>query len=730
MVALRLVVVALVVAAHVHRGEAGCNIVPFSMNVPTSRFHSTRGALQSPFLIPNERLLIERRPCDKPPNATFPALADVRIVLMLQAPTGQPRAFVLKQGVDGPCNPPDAFTTACGQGVASTRVATCLSVNDLKVTGGNVVDVNLPVFDPTLAPILATGGRVVVAVADQSQKGTDLCTALSDYDKSCTKAIQAVTDLPACIDGFVVPSQPGQECAATEPNDVFAGPTLLPPANDSFASCATELGGDFCAPPATKPLSEFRYALDANGNILVPVDWQNSEKACPSNCSKLRIQAELLPPVPLDLPDNRVDAPLRNYWLQSYTMQGGPNDPDFAKMQFPADNTRGFYGTSDVAKSVLRFRSGLTMCPGTQKGCEGKNACGTGVACESRCPTDYTQTCGPAKRCPQNGVCGKAHDHFQNFIDGRWRLDRVTPKPSFCEDDPGRSCHAPADCSANVDCVSYRLTLGGCDCTKNVLSGAVVPTFAPAPLIRPVLGRLTVPPTAAGIVSATSLDEQWLAVIVPRSAVQDASRLPESCRAAAGSQLLAMANRNDCGAAATCRLECAALDRGELLDQLAMVESQARFLQLPPGADGVRRSGRAQSCFARLFGWAHATEAAPSSLPALGLVDARHPAVVTKVPDVVVPATSPAYDPMVVASGGATRFRIRAGQCVRDGRILGIPSLCHPDGGECPSWSHCEPADVAIVLDLSEDRDDDGIPDRLDPFVEGKRVAQRTAVKH
>ena len=62
----------------------------------------------------------------------------------------------------------------------------------------------------------------------------------------------------------------------------------------------------------------------------------------------------------MDLPDNRTDVPSRNDWLRSYTMDGGKNDPEFAKLDFPADGTRAFWGTTDEPKSVLRFERRLT----------------------------------------------------------------------------------------------------------------------------------------------------------------------------------------------------------------------------------------------------------------------------------------------------------------------------------------------------------------------------------
>src|SRR6185436_210398 len=103
----------------------------------------------------------------------------------------------------------------------------------------------------------------------------------------------------------------------------------------------------------------------------------------------------------------------RNDWLRSYTMGGGKNDPEFAKDDYPPGDTRGFWGTTDQPKSVLRFERRLAMCEGTQRGCETDGNC-TGRPCESRCAANHGEACSLAKRC-KKGVCGKAFDYSSTF---------------------------------------------------------------------------------------------------------------------------------------------------------------------------------------------------------------------------------------------------------------------------------------------------------------------------
>src|SRR5262249_46461660 len=102
---------AMIVCAVVWPGRAshaGCNVVPFGLTAPVARFHSMRGAMTAPFLIPYEEVSIVRRACDA--GTKFPAVADARIVVMVQPPVGRTRALVLKQqSTDGPCAAADPF---------------------------------------------------------------------------------------------------------------------------------------------------------------------------------------------------------------------------------------------------------------------------------------------------------------------------------------------------------------------------------------------------------------------------------------------------------------------------------------------------------------------------------------------------------------------------------------------------------------------------------------------
>jgi hypothetical protein len=308
-------------------------------------------------------------------------------------------------------------------------------------------------------------------------------------------------------------------------------------------------------------------------------------------------------------------------------------------------------------------------------------------------------------------------------------LKRTSP-PTFCEDEPTESC--TGDTCTSGDCVSYLVTVGGCDCedVENAPEwpgvdppaaappGAAPPRAAPPHVIAPLAHALGVDPERL-IATAVSEDGQWIAAIAPAKDARESETLPETCRTAAGSRVVAIAATAQCSGT-SCKLACPDVGAGEVRDQLAIVGSQVRFLQDPAVADAERTGiiDRIVGWFGRLFGADEQPAVAARPAASLRLVDARHTDVLTTVPDVL-DATVRAYDPMrTVRGSGATRFRVRAGRCVSEGRVLGIPSVCHPQSdGECPRWATCEPDDVTVVLDLSVDRDDDGIPDRLDPAV-------------
>jgi len=640
---------------------------------------------------------------------------------MLHSPVGRERAFVLMKQTDVDCST-DPFVTKCNAAFGGNGVATCLGIDDAKFTLTNgVLEIELPEQDSKATPYRATAGPAVVAVAKADQNGETICAALKDRDDPCGKAITSESGLHACVHKFVEPPTSDDACGTNAVTD-FPGPTLLPAANESYTACAKEKPGqDFCA-DSNATASELRYAADGDGSVLVPMNWAKSRDACA--CGKFRVAGEFIPPSNLtfDIPENKPNHPSRNFWLQSYTFQGHQNDPEFALSAPPKEWIRAFWGTDEEDLSVLRFERRLTKCVGSENFCaDGSSNTCANSACQKHCKSDHAKSCTANTGC-SGQACGKVFDFTQEMKQGRWRLTRETVDRSFCEEDFGK-CSADAPC-ASSDCVTYLLSLGECDCTDTKVPPPPVPPGA----ITPLANAFDVDGDDL-IASAASADGTWIAAIMPTSVARKQKALPDRCRNSKAPSVVAVARSGECGAAAPCRVDCPDLGAGALRPRLSVVGSQVRVLQDRPTAELASRNW-----FSRVFAWfrslfAHDAGVAPvedTALATLRLIDARDVGRVSTIPNVVAPHDL--YDPLTVSQRGeVTRFRVRAGRCVAEGRVLGIPSVCRPERlGECPSWATCQPDDVAVVADLAIDVDDDGVPDRLDDVVRVGSATPRT----
>ena len=107
-----------------------------------------------------------------------------------------------------------------------------------------------------------------------------------------TKGCDAETGVLACIDDLYA----ADGTCAPNPHPTFQHFTALPVPNDYQADCFAG------APPCTALASEMRVAVDAAGNLLLPVNWQGILVSAASVPVPRLLRATLKSPLPFPSP--------------------------------------------------------------------------------------------------------------------------------------------------------------------------------------------------------------------------------------------------------------------------------------------------------------------------------------------------------------------------------------------------------------------------------------------
>lgn len=236
-----------------------CNVIPgASLNLA-----GIRGTVDRPFAGPFDIVTVGIRSCGEA------ALdADVRnyaVTIVFTPPHDAPSHVVV------------LTNRRCDELAASLRACSAeANVNPLCVgaeTSGEDQPLPLALVDkdddarglrfrfPDTRPL--GGGYVLtgpVAIAVSHLDASPLPCGLARPERACQDAVSTV----ACIDELF---EPGGGCAPRDPHHEFPNFVALPPRNDYQSLCSTE---GTCAPTADRAL---QMAIDAEGNLLLPVDW-------------------------------------------------------------------------------------------------------------------------------------------------------------------------------------------------------------------------------------------------------------------------------------------------------------------------------------------------------------------------------------------------------------------------------------------------------------------------
>jgi len=419
--------------------QASCDQIPGAVE----SFRGAQGSVDRPFAGPNDFLTLNLAgSCTT--SAGFGELVDDHVVtLVFRPPSGTNNVVVLSSD----CEAMEDRRVGCAN-LPSVASATCRETSDAISVAQPGMDGSLRFRFPDTDPLLAPDGdgrgftgpvTIAVTAADASLPceltASDCDTA--DHTLACVDRLYAATS----------------GCDPT-PNELIPHFTALPPPND-FRDLCTTLNSE-----CTGRDTEVRMTVDAEGNLLLPMDWSGillGERVPFARLVRASASIEAFPGSgrPIRLPGRG--------FLRSLSLRGGLL-PALFEPQLDPSTTSGLslFGAADAPRTILwigRRSRALTSCDGGRDDrlpCTGLDDCPDGVCAAS--------TCGGL---PQEPICRSDDDCAgecgPSLFDFSTRLHEgvgpvVIPRfgPGVCEDD-GRACSNDAECPGSL-CVAYRLT--------------------------------------------------------------------------------------------------------------------------------------------------------------------------------------------------------------------------------------------------------------------------------
>lgn len=342
-----------------HSARAACSGAPPVPEV----FRGAKGSIDRPFVVPGDKpgggpgnpdgdggraaLILDS--C-QPATAEFDKQTQV-VAIVFNPPSGGTRNALLLAhqctGVD---------TTTCANQLGAGSKAVCVKTTVLVSGGGDkgkVIAIDFPDL-PSGLPEVA--GPAAVIVTDKSALRCDIGGSVTPTCKDDTQASPPLF----CVDDLFQ----GTGCASATKHSVFPSFTVLPPMNDFKDLCKDRGDAPHCTPNTAYA---FKFAIDKNGNALVPLRWRGILRsigsggiACPDeNCDTRVLQGfTSADPFPSDPTKNVIQLPANA--VTSFNMRGAEFTPP---PQIVAALTADMLelkidGVAHKGKSVLRFPSG------------------------------------------------------------------------------------------------------------------------------------------------------------------------------------------------------------------------------------------------------------------------------------------------------------------------------------------------------------------------------------
>ncbi len=715
----RIVVVAASLAILPSVAHSACNAIPPAPAIspmanplapnpaPTATplFYGRIGTIDQPFMVPGNRVRIERRACDQNNGSDFSTNAPPRVTIIVNPGrrwdgsaytyVDKPRALIVESDAVG-CSA-DAVR-ACDQGLNGVldgdAKCTTIPSGQYELTTKSL---RFPVPDPADAFLEAHGGPTGVAVT--SRTADPPCRELAA--KTCLEALppqyQPGTSWHACVDELYTQDL---TCKFDPRDATFGHLTLLPKWNNSRQTCFFEPG--YC----TSAEEELRFAVDSDRNILIPMFWQDDLSKCTSPCG-FPVRGDLVAPTNrwIALPNNSNQ---KNPLLKSFSPEGFPLDPLFINQATNVTGGFALSGTFDGPASVLRVHSGGGICKDTNGNYHGRcrrtKDCASNEVCTWVCigGDDDGNECTNNSGCRGKGKCGKVHDFDAELKQGGWRLVRGEPKFKE-ESDPSRTCSAS---NQSWRCVSYQLEVSA-PFSLPTLTPQPTPQSTPDP--QPLQSALDTQVPGAAIDGRPIVSEPLEGG--PR--IASFVTLPASHAGGSDGRGLVVARLAGCTTLTSpCDLRLLDLSGYRPIDaspNLTFAGSQVRVL--------VEEEPGTRSFWSRLFA---GRRAAAPRYPLLMIYDVTAPS--TDAPKLLLVSRVDLsdrahYDPLRLSDNGSTTYLSPSGRCEENGHIVPVPSQCVPDSESsgCPAGTGCRPTSVVVAVDLSTDDDRNGVPDVLQP---------------
>jgi cysteine-rich repeat protein len=462
--ALRLALVVSVASAAATCGstdpaDAACNLIPGTQRA----FRSAQGTSDHAFASPGDPVEIALEPTCDATSACLPADPASTVVTVVFKPLAGGQANVAILATDCSLLELEAARAACAarNDVAS---AACIQAgpNEIDVRDARRLRFAFPDTDGQIgAPDddVTWSGPAAVAVTSIIDPDPVPCALASGSCAGLTGTTRA------CIDALLA----GPSAAAGAiPNETFRHFTALPPPNDFQAVCTGP------SPPCTGRIDELHFALDSEGNLLLPVDWRGilvSRAGVP--VARLLqgtspIHASTVAREPIRVPGRA--------FVASFSPEGGKLPPIFDPQAGSQDleENLSLFGSADAPRSVLRLarrgtdRRACAGGPNTGLPCFADADClappGTAEesgqclpsTCRSATGADTTVGCEADADCPAGTECGPGLFDFRSRLVAATGPLVVRRKRCLGGARSGQSCSSDAQCPAG-QCGSFDL---------------------------------------------------------------------------------------------------------------------------------------------------------------------------------------------------------------------------------------------------------------------------------
>lgn len=320
---------------------------------------------------------------------------------------------------------------------------------------------------------------------------TALLVALAKNDCSVISTREGVL---TCTDDLFTPDP---RCGTTDKDkhETFPRFTALPAPNDYKAVCHADLDDDAiedCDATATS----LNFAVDADGNLLIPMDWSNVLRSISGSggatvgYGKRYVRGSTTLQKTSTPGSGRIEIPGEDF-LSSWPPIGGTwtTPPEFRAIRVPKrEHELTLFGTIDQPRSVLRIARRLRSTHVCQGGTTEGSACRPGRH-ECECAADVKECCVPAKnqryfqcvggaydslpctgrsQCP-GGTCSPDSQTSPRVV---FDLTGVPPRLELtpvtggvhgvCISGPNKDtkCNAASDCGVTDKCVTFRAEAG------------------------------------------------------------------------------------------------------------------------------------------------------------------------------------------------------------------------------------------------------------------------------